>query len=540
MVCASKYLYLLGGRQSIEGAIRRERKGDILLGFDQEPHRSCGLGLLGAGLVLGSYWLLWGSIDGFVNAIDHGEQLFGDFQRFYYPMGEVLFAERWPVRGYYYTSFFALGLSLVALLPLAAATVLWGGLQVGWVAVFYYVSGRYLLGLSARGMLVYLLLLLSSFSLLHNFKWGQVSVLVTLGVVAAFALHQQGRSALGGIALALVTCIKYYPGTFVVYFLIRRDGRFLAAFGIGLLGFYCLLPAALLGPGDWWYFERASAQSLPEAARLLRDFNTQYFVHVLNRWGQPLGYRLGESTLDVLRLAGVLVFCANCVVVWWLHKREIAHREALSAAALFLALPFVVADFVASLFRLLALLPSGVVGGTRRRSGALAVAGAGYVFGGAGEWVLLCLVSKLAVVQWGGCVVGGRCGSVVCALCLGPTARIPPVTRLLLLLVVCAACKPAPPAISWSVPGGRGCGSPILPTPTAQRAITFSLRLWGLAGLFLDYDQDGWLDIYLVDGFDLSHLRGQYSPINLSYRDETHYWVEKDYRPGLSFKGPSG
>ena len=265
-----------------------------MLGFDQEPQRSCGLGLLGAGLVLGSYWLLWGSVDGFVNAIDHGEQLFGDFQRFYYPMGEVLFAEKWPVRGYYYTSFFALGLSLVVLLPLAAATVLWGFLQGGWVAAFYYISGRYLLGLSARGMLVYLLLLLASFPLLHNFKWGQVSVLVTLGIVAAFALHQQGRSALGGIALALVTCIKYYPGAFVVYFLIRRDGRFLAAFGIGLLGFYCLLPAALLGLGDWWYFERASAQSLPEAARLLRDFNTQYFVHVLNRWGQPLGYRLGE------------------------------------------------------------------------------------------------------------------------------------------------------------------------------------------------------------------------------------------------------
>ena len=88
-----------GGRQSVERAIRRDRKGDVLLGFDQEPHRSFGLGLLGAGLMFGSYWLLWGSVDGFVNAIDHGEQPFGDFRRFYYPMGEVLFAEKWPVRG---------------------------------------------------------------------------------------------------------------------------------------------------------------------------------------------------------------------------------------------------------------------------------------------------------------------------------------------------------------------------------------------------------------------------------------------------------
>ena len=313
-----------------------------MFSFTKEPQRSCGLGLLGAGLMLGSYWLLWGSVAGFVNAIDHGALLFGDFRRFYYPMGEVLFAEKWPVRGYYYTSFFALSLCLIALLKLAAATVLWGVLQVGWAAALYWISGRYLLKLSAQGLLVYFLLLLASFPLLHNFRWGQVSVLVTLGIVSAFALHQQGRSALAGIALALVTCIKYYPGAFVVYFLMRRDRCFLAAYGAGLLGFYGLLPAALLGPVDWWYFERASAQSLPEAARLLRDLNTQYFVHVLSRWGQPLGYRLSESTLDVLRVVGVLVFCANSVAVWWLNKRNIAHRVALSAVALFIALPFVV------------------------------------------------------------------------------------------------------------------------------------------------------------------------------------------------------
>lgn len=65
----------------------------------------------------------------------------------------------------------------------------------------------------------------------------------------------------------------------------------------------------------------------------------------------------------------------------------------------------------------------------------------------------------------------------------------------------------------------------------------FLIETMGSGGAFLDYDQDGWLDIYLVDGFDLSHLRGQYPPINLSYRDEIHYWVEKDYQPKLRFKG---
>jgi hypothetical protein len=65
----------------------------------------------------------------------------------------------------------------------------------------------------------------------------------------------------------------------------------------------------------------------------------------------------------------------------------------------------------------------------------------------------------------------------------------------------------------------------------------FLIETMGAGAAFLDYDQNGWLDIYLVDGFDLAHLRGTYPPVNLSYSDETHYWVQKDYQPKLRFEG---
>jgi len=57
-----------------------------------------------------------------------------------------------------------------ACLPLPAAQWLWGGLQV-----------------------------LLALPLLHNFKWGPVSVLLTVGVPAALLLAERGRSG-GGAA----------------------------------------------------------------------------------------------------------------------------------------------------------------------------------------------------------------------------------------------------------------------------------------------------------------------------------------------------
>ena len=77
----------------------------------------------------------------------------------------------------------------------------------------------------------------------------------------------------------------------------------------------------------------------------------------------------------------------------------------------------------------------------------------------------------------------------------------------------------------------------ILPTPTAQRAITFSLRLWGQAGLFSTTIKMAGSTFTWWMGSTCRICAASYPPINLSYRDETHYWVEKDYRPGLSFKG---
>ena len=58
----------------------------------------------------------------------------------------------------------------------------------------------------------------------------------------------------------------------------------------------------------------------------------------------------------------------------------------------------------------------------------------------------------------------------------------------------------------------------------------FLIETTGAGGAFFDYDNDGDLDVYLVDGFDLQGIRSV--PINLVYQQGDHYWVRKPNQDG--------
>ena len=89
----------------------------------------------------------------------------------------------------------------------------------------------------------------------------------------------------------------------------------------------------------------------------------------------------------------------------------------------------------------------------------------------------------------------------------------------------------------WSLPAcGPGSGEVKFADVTAQSGISFIhtngaageyflIETTGAGGAFFDYDNDGDLDIYLVDGFDLSGIRSV--PINLVHQRGDHYWVRK-------------
>ncbi|MEI6667396.1 MAG: glycosyltransferase family 87 protein [Acidobacteriota bacterium] len=292
---------------------------------------------LAAGGVMAYYRAVWGSLAGFAGAIDHYE-LFADFIRHYYPMGRRILAFPYPIDGFYYSAAFALLLAPLAALRQPVAVWVWGVFEIALVMALAIVPLRRWLAITGWRLGVYLLLVATSVPVLHNFKWGQVSVLVTLTVLASLHAHGARRNTAAGVWLALGVVIKYYAAWFLIYYILRRQWRVVAVCAAAAVGMLVVVPSIILGPTVTYQFHREAYDNLSAAQALIaQDWNSQFFPHVVLRLLHVVDAPRAVLALSVV---GWAIALGTVGVVWILRRRETPDSVALSAAALFLALPF--------------------------------------------------------------------------------------------------------------------------------------------------------------------------------------------------------
>lgn len=289
------------------------------------------------------YRLQWQTLDEFVTAIDHGDDLFGDFASFYYPMAQKIFSSHIPVGGYYYSAFFAMLISPLGLFSLQYAKLIWLFGQILSMALLGFFSGWELPQLSNNKKIVFLFLFLTSFPLLHNFKWGQVSVLITFCILATIWLYRKDYYVPAGILLAFAVSMKYYPIVFIVYPLFQRKYRFLIAFAAAALIFYAVIPSIAFGFNAWWGFEKAVNAQI-SYAKFSFDVNSQYFGHVILRM-----FPLEEAPFKrkiltiILPWIGISITILNLYLTW---KNQIGEKMSdnllVSYGLIFLSFPFII------------------------------------------------------------------------------------------------------------------------------------------------------------------------------------------------------
>ena len=289
--------------------------------------------------VLAYYMVTWGSVEHFVAAIDHCDIFFCDFVRHYYPTGRDILRTGRPDIAFFYSSFAAILFVPLGLLRLPWAVFAWLLAQVSSAAALYSINFVRLSPLSRREGLFATFCFMTSLPVLHNFKWGQISIIITLFVAASFILHVRGLNTVSACLLAAAVSIKYYPALFFTYFLLKRDWKFLALCLAFLILFLAIVPAAFLGLDQAVSLQKLSLGKVSGTSKgwVRNNVNSQYFVNVVNRW---FGLGLSRETYGILSMVGVLVAGLNCLVIGVGVRRRVDNFHWWAMALLFTSLPF--------------------------------------------------------------------------------------------------------------------------------------------------------------------------------------------------------
>ncbi len=283
----------------------------------------------------------WKSMGDFVTAIDHCDLLFCDFVNHYYPTGRAVFASAIPEPHYVYSSFFACFLGLYGMLSPHTSLWLWGAFEIVTTFLLFLVPAIIFFRRSKPHYYLYLLLFACSFPVLHNFKWGQISVFMTLCVLGTLYLYRNDRKFLAAFLLALGVAVKYYIGIFAIYFILRKDLRFVATFLVWTLVFLVLIPFLVMGVDGAITFNRLVIQNIANIRRtwVLEDSNSQYFASVISRLVHVGG---GPIDRTVLRTVGYLIFGMNILALYGLTRIRPEDEIYWAFALLFVSLPFII------------------------------------------------------------------------------------------------------------------------------------------------------------------------------------------------------
>jgi hypothetical protein len=292
-----------------------------------------------AGLLFVYYAAVWHSLAGFFDALDACPKPFCDFVNHYFPMGEAILRTGLPAPGFFYSPFIALLLALLPPLGFGPALFLWGALELLFL-VLYLALFRRLVPAGLGVQLLFVALALSSQPVLHDLKWGQVSLFILVPLLALLAQQERGRRAIAGALLAFAASFKFLPLLFVTPFALRRDLRFLLFTAAGCVTLLLLIPGLLLGFGETIGFYRALRESFAQSGWVVTNINSQHFPHVVLRLADLAGHD-ARADLPMLRAAGYLAAAVNLALLFLVERARLRYAGLWSFQILFLTTPFV-------------------------------------------------------------------------------------------------------------------------------------------------------------------------------------------------------
>ena len=287
-------------------------------------------------VVMVYYWRTWHSVGKFVDAMDYCETLSCDFVKSYYPTAKTIFTTSEPWINYIYASFFAVILHPLSLIPIEWAVGVWIVFQVGLMILLFRITSTYIVNQTYRYL--YFFMLMTSFPILHNFKWGQLSMLITVLVVGSFTLYEKNRKLASAILLSFTIALKVYSMMFLIIYVLKKDWKTFWTCIACTIGFALAIPLLTMGYDPYWkFYDLSKIQLIFARPRWRTSENSEYIANVLMRLFHV--FHVPKPNWIFFQIAGYLFLTLQLMGLWWKNRKEsisIIHMMCL----LFLLGPF--------------------------------------------------------------------------------------------------------------------------------------------------------------------------------------------------------
>ena len=268
----------------------------------------------------------WPTYEAFSRAVDPSCMVpYCDFTLFYYKQARVIRQDENPVKKYFYSPTFALLLTPLADLSKGQAQSAWMWFQAASLLLLIVASALCLRGFSPALQLLLLVLTLTSYPVLHNWKWGQANTTFVALIVLSFALLERRRLAAAALALALVAACRYYPAVYAVSFATRGRYRALIWFSVACVLLLVGWPVLAMGAQHALHFYRESRSAMEQANStwVVTISSSQYLPSAVARLARArhLG-DVGTRTLWA-SYAGMVGLC-NIALAWLAIRKRLA------------------------------------------------------------------------------------------------------------------------------------------------------------------------------------------------------------------------
>lgn len=312
---------------------------------EPSPSRLACLALQVAAFLVGLaiLWMIFESPRGVVARVDHGN-LFDDFRLHYHPTGAHVLERGGPWGGYFYTVSFAILLAPLCALDVDLASRVWGGFIVVNTLVLAFVLPHWLAPRRKWLLAAATLVVTTSIPVLHNWKWGQVSLPLVVLMAGAHHLAEKKRAIASGALLGLASSVKLFPLVFLAFSAARRDVRGIVATLAFAGALLVLLPWAVVGSEHALWFQRIASESAVGAVAAVRnDYNAQYvpsfIARIVHGFEGPI--RMSDTYWQLAAYAGYAVVLGLVAFYRWGVVRGVSHPERWAFVFGTLGLPFI-------------------------------------------------------------------------------------------------------------------------------------------------------------------------------------------------------